>query len=307
MLKLQFRDRRREPVWLVDQTFSIGKAPSNSLMINDDGVEDHHLEIVNEKDRLFIINSAQSTSLLLNGKPVPRKASLKADDIITIGTIELELIDPKSFTEQHESSVTTHFTNAWSIYSKASWLEQNRFIIKSKIIIGRDPSCDITLPLEHLSRKHLSLELKNNQLFIEDLDSSNGTYLNGKRVKEAQVNNGDKIKLDVVTFEVHGPKQVLDPNKTIIRNIPETSNVRQLKPSHAIKSSTKEEGSVLAKAQQKKAVILKSKIEKKRLSAEGKQEWLSGENQIKKKQNKHLGKILIVSVVILLASFFLLQ
>jgi len=282
MLKLQFRDRRRESVWLVDKKFTIGKSSTNSLMIDDSSVHDFHVEIKNEHDKVTIINTAGTPSLLLNGKPVPRHATLQAKDIIKIGDVELELIDPKTLIEQKKSASTTNFTNGWSIYSSASWLEQNRYLIEKKTIVGRDPNCDITLPIEHLSRQHLSLEIKNSQLFLKDLNSSNGTYLNGKRVSEAQVHSGDKIKLDVLTFEVNGPAKAMDPNRTIIRMAPASNKSTQVNKTTS--QTTKKPK--------------KQKVATKRLASNGKQEWISGQDQTKKQNNSYTSKIILAVMVI---------
>jgi len=256
-------------------------------MIDDESVQDFHVEIRNENDNVAIVNTAGSTSLLLNGKPVPISSPLNARDVITIGDVELELVDPKTLARQKKSDSTTNFTNGWSIYSSASWLEQNRFLIEKKIIIGRDASCDITLPLEHLSRNHLSLEIRNNQLFLKDLDSSNGTYLNGKKINEAIVNSGDKIKIDVLTFEVHGPAKQLDPNKTIIRMAPspdKTENPKKTPTKKTQKPTAQKPGKI--------------KPAKKPLSSKGKQDWISGQDQISNQKKSYTGKIILSIMLI---------
>ena len=53
MLKLHFKDRRRESVWLVDSKLSIGKATSNSLMIEDQSIDEMHAGIIKTQDQLW--------------------------------------------------------------------------------------------------------------------------------------------------------------------------------------------------------------------------------------------------------------
>ena len=183
MLKLQFRDRRREAVWLVDQTFTIGKNSINSLMIDDQGVKEFHAEITNNKDQLLLIDKSGNKSVQVNGKLINGEAQLKAGDVILIADVEFELVDPKATTNVQQAQKKASNPNNWTIQSKASWLEKNQYSITNKVIIGRDPSCDIALPLEHLSRRHVELEVKGGQLYIKDLDSSNGTFLNGKNTE----------------------------------------------------------------------------------------------------------------------------
>ncbi len=294
MLKLQFRDRRRESVWLVDQNFTIGKAADNSLMINEKDILDHHIAITNAHEQLTLSNSSASSNVLLNGKPVATKAKLNADDLISIGSIELELIDPKSLNEKGNAVSTANFSASWSIYSNASWLDQSRFVINKRTIIGRDPSCDITLPLEHLSRKHVALEVKSGQLYIEDLASSNGSFLNGKQIKHAAVKNGDKIKIDLLTFEVSGPAH--DPNKTIIRSTSETSSPKDNAKISSSRLSTKME-------QPAKKTPNKAKPTKKNLVSNGKQEWISGESSVAQKAPKSSQSgLVIIGLIIAIAA-----
>ena len=53
---------------------------------------------------------------------------------------------------------------------------------KKQVTIGRDPGNDMPLPMTRVSKVHAALSLKNNQWFIRDLGSSNGTKLNNKKL-----------------------------------------------------------------------------------------------------------------------------
>lgn len=297
MLKLQFRDRRQEAVWLVDQKFTIGTNPSNSLMINDTSVLDFHAEITNTSGKLSIINKSSTPSLWVNSQLVEKATPLKAEDVIRLGNIDLELIDPKTLLNKSEPNekTTVEGSNHWAIHSKASWLEQNTFPIDGKIVIGRDASCDITLSLEHLSRKHLELEVRSGHLYIKDLDSSNGTFLNGQKITESEIKPGDKIKLDVVTFEVTGPAH--DPNKTIIRAaIPATPAA-----AHKDKPTTKLERPGVKTKPKKTPKKRQHTPIKKSLVSKGKQNWISDTQPEEKlvKRNK-TGLIVVVGSLIIL-------
>jgi predicted component of type VI protein secretion system len=69
-------------------------------------------------------------------------------------------------------------------------------LTQPEIIIGRDPSVDITISSEAVSRRHAKLTRSGEAFFLEDLGSSNGTYLNGTRLVARQpLMSGDKIRL----------------------------------------------------------------------------------------------------------------
>jgi two-component system, cell cycle response regulator len=64
------------------------------------------------------------------------------------------------------------------------------------VLIGRDSSCNMTLKDDSISRFHASIKLhQNGVVTIEDLNSTNGTYVNGKQVQIEELREGDKILL----------------------------------------------------------------------------------------------------------------
>lgn len=65
--------------------------------------------------------------------------------------------------------------------------------------LGKDSQCHIAVYEGAAEDRHCRLEIKNNQLFIKDLRSVSGTYVNGARILEAQLNDGDIISLGAVT------------------------------------------------------------------------------------------------------------
>ena len=67
-------------------------------------------------------------------------------------------------------------------------------------VIGRREDCDLRIPLGEISRKHARLVRDGDSLRLEDLGSSNGTYLNGQRVQESVLNPGDSIQIGPVVF-----------------------------------------------------------------------------------------------------------
>lgn len=69
-------------------------------------------------------------------------------------------------------------------------------------ILGRDPSVDVPLQVEGVSKKHISLTVTDDVLYLQDLGSSNGTFVNGKIAKRATLKAGDKIGLPNAVLQV---------------------------------------------------------------------------------------------------------
>jgi pSer/pThr/pTyr-binding forkhead associated (FHA) protein len=59
-------------------------------------------------------------------------------------------------------------------------------LMKREIIIGRRPSCDISLDFENISGKHCALQFLNGVWSVRDLGSTNGTTVNGTRIASPQ-------------------------------------------------------------------------------------------------------------------------
>ncbi|MBN1262178.1 MAG: FHA domain-containing protein [Anaerolineae bacterium] len=72
--------------------------------------------------------------------------------------------------------------------------------------LGRSPRCDLVIPDRRVSRKHAEIRLDDEQYLLADLDSANGTYLNGQRLTEAQsLHPGDAIAVGGAIFHFHDP------------------------------------------------------------------------------------------------------
>jgi len=60
--------------------------------------------------------------------------------------------------------------------------------------VGRDPTAELVLQDAEVSRRHARFESQQGIVYVDDLKSSNGTFLNGRRVNEAiEVRSGDEI------------------------------------------------------------------------------------------------------------------
>ncbi len=83
---------------------------------------------------------------------------------------------------------------------------------KTPWLIGRDISCDYVVEHERISRQHAQLASKGGRWFLTDLQSTNGTYLNGNKIQakeEKALIDGDDIQLGkIIIF------RFMDPAKT---------------------------------------------------------------------------------------------
>lgn len=75
--------------------------------------------------------------------------------------------------------------------------------ISGPVTIGRSPSATIPIDDKTLSREHTQVYGQNGRYYVKDLDSKNGTYLNGQLIRQAEaLKHGDRIKVGPATFVV---------------------------------------------------------------------------------------------------------
>ena len=72
------------------------------------------------------------------------------------------------------------------------------------LIIGRQPPADIPIRDTSLSRRHARVERRGNRIHIEDLSSTNGTWLRRERIERAEVAVGDEIHFGSVPAAIQG-------------------------------------------------------------------------------------------------------
>jgi pSer/pThr/pTyr-binding forkhead associated (FHA) protein len=94
--------------------------------------------------------------------------------------------------------------------------ETVRRFLQPEIMIGRDPNCDLSMMDEALSAHHARLAHHHGQWWLEDLNSTNGTFLNRERLSTAAVViTGDKFKCGNTVFDISVEENNgLSPTKT---------------------------------------------------------------------------------------------
>ncbi len=105
---------------------------------------------------------------------------------------------------------------------------RKEFNLPSNItILGRRQDCDLCIPLMVVSRRHCQLKKQEDALFVRDLGSKNGTFVNGKKIEDQMpLNPGDYIQIGPLTFTIQidgRPIEVKKPDTAIIQSPPDIS------------------------------------------------------------------------------------
>jgi len=75
-------------------------------------------------------------------------------------------------------------------------------LLKQTLVVGRRESCDIVLRFPNVSGTHCELSITDGRWTVKDLNSSNGTKVNGMRISEGQLVPGDRVSIGRHEYEV---------------------------------------------------------------------------------------------------------
>lgn len=161
-----------------------------------------------------------------------------------------------------------------------------------EIVVGRDPDCNFQLNSNVISRRHAVISIKWGGYVVTDLNSKNHTYVNGEKIKEKSIKNGDEIVFGTIKAIFKNPQQfdfgalgqslIDEKNKT--KKLEETSSfqVDDLKPaqdpnaiSAAAQMSTESDKSIIkpeldTKPQEPKPAEKKTEDKKDKTKTDGK-------------------------------------
>lgn len=102
--------------------------------------------------------------------------------------------------------------------------DQGKYALeKDRMVVGRDPACEITIDNLGISRQHCAFEIRGDSFLIQDLGSSNGTYVNGKKVSQFFLNDGDEVVIGKYTLRFSNEGQTKEvPDRDM--SVPDTMN-----------------------------------------------------------------------------------
>ena len=216
-MKLVFPNGEHVQVLLSSGVNRVGSGPDNAVVLADPAIGELHCEIHVTGTGANLQVPAGGGPVSVNGKPVPDIMALRAGDQIGFGPIvaRFALVEAARSVSAagaaagpDEDSGATRVRMAVPKYvlrGVSGAVFGKVFPVAGPVAIGRAVECDISVQGDEISRRHALVKPTPEGLSVEDLGSSNGTYVNGKRVQQAFLAPGDELKLDTVRFIVVAP------------------------------------------------------------------------------------------------------
>ena len=147
------------------KTLTIGKKDVDLVFTNDDSLEDHHASIESRSDGIYLRDEGSTTGTFLQLSP-GSSIQLSDGDLIRLGQqfVVFSISDEKVFFTHYDAHGKT--------------VSNHELASDSTVVLGRQAP-DITLDPDDLvlSRRHLSLTVRDSGLFAKDLKSLNHSYL----------------------------------------------------------------------------------------------------------------------------------
>jgi pSer/pThr/pTyr-binding forkhead associated (FHA) protein len=226
-MKLVFPNGEHATVLLATGVNRIGSDPDGTVAISGAGIVARHLEIHITSTGANLQLPEGSGPVTVNGKPVKELMALRTGDQIGFGAVVAKFVVtepaktivgnsplPPAAVAAAQAMAADGEIGATRVRAAAPkfvlrGVSGNTFGkmygVTGPMTIGRSAECDISIPVEEISRRHALVKPNASGLQVEDLGSSNGTYINNKRVQTGQLGPGDELRLDQVRLILVAP------------------------------------------------------------------------------------------------------
>ncbi len=182
--------------------YKIGQASDCDITVSYETVSRSHLLIWEESGKLFVEDIGSTNGTFVNGY------KLREGEAQEIAKDQKVYISNKNvFLQIHSKAAEKNEQNGTGLKGQKGGEKKGRSLSdylknKQEIFIGRSKDCDIVLNDISVSRKHARVYKVNNKVFVEDLGSKNGIFVNGKKVSKAALNSTDTLFIMLHAFSL---------------------------------------------------------------------------------------------------------
>lgn len=192
----------------------IGRDSDNDVVLASPAVSRRHARIYMWDSQVFIEDLGSSNGIFVQGKKINEAALVKPGEPIHIGEFTLNVI--YSDEEESEEKPARFYLKGLMPPFKGEVIP----LEEDEIFIGRVDENHIVITHNSVSRRHsvIKIDMSQEVVKISDLESSNGTFVDGKRIKDAILQNGNIVKFGDVEFEfidTQAPKTKLKKDKKL--------------------------------------------------------------------------------------------
>lgn len=172
---------------------SIGKSKSNDIVLPMPEVSRYHAVIAKKKKYWTITDTFSKNGVYVNGEKIEERTQIEDGDIITIGSIPLKFLCAEAVSEQAKTQMRTAAAEldksvdvAYAVLVDTK-THRPVYLHKKDVLIGRSDDADIQIRLDTVSSHHARIHQTSGGWALSDLNSHNGTKLNGRYITQPQL------------------------------------------------------------------------------------------------------------------------
>jgi pSer/pThr/pTyr-binding forkhead associated (FHA) protein len=211
----------------------IGRDPDDDVILNDDLVSRRHAEARWRAGRAYLLDRGSLNGTLRNAQKVRGLVALEDGDMIQFGVrcYRFALLAPSGAdaieeTRKVVASSTSHPLNApLALVGESGALAGRRWeLSETTTRIGRDPAAAIVIQDTSVSRFHAQITRQASGYYLADLESSNGTQVNGELVSEPhKIVAGDLLRFGEVVLRCEESSAIGPPATTLSPEVTATT------------------------------------------------------------------------------------
>lgn len=188
-------------------TYTIGRVDGNDVVLASSSVSRTHARIFVNNNKCFIDDLGSANGVLVDGTAIRERTEIRNGSKIRIGEYTLYLV----YKDQNESNggqevlktqIVSGGQSGYKIVRVGDKFAGEEFMLSENVnTIGRAEESYILLSDSSISRNHARIVNMNATYAVTDLDSSNGTFVNNKRIKgNYNLNPGDLVRFGNISF-----------------------------------------------------------------------------------------------------------
>ena len=219
-MKLVFPGGEHPQVLLGPGVNRIGSDPHANIVIDRPGVLPQHCELhVNAHG--VTLHVPPGTSVTVNGRAVDGLIALRPDDSVAFDRVLARLSSietasplprgagpfPTPANDDPGATAVRPVLPKYVLRGVSGEGFGRSYPLLGPTVVGRAPECVLRLDESGLSRQHARLVPTAEGMQVEDLGSTNGTFINGKRIQRGFASPGDEIGFDTLRFRLTSPSQ----------------------------------------------------------------------------------------------------
>jgi len=205
----------------------LGRDLSADVVLTDPSgqVSRRHARIVIRGTEAVLEDLMSTNGTFVNGERLDAPYALRAGDRVELGACTLEFVPAAPPAPTRTGSAVE---GSLKIISGTGVGESTT--VHGSATIGRDEGSDLRVQDPEVSRRHAKVTVQDGNAWIDDLHSTNGTYVNGERVVENQsLVGGDRIQVGLTMIELTLPvgaqPTVIGAQPTVVAKVPQPTEV----------------------------------------------------------------------------------